>query len=105
MNAKLHESALELEAKDARLAEALKAKKKTKKTTSQSTTSPNKDKGIAELEGEVLRLRDREQALLDAVRWDTFMFIASTSHLLVLGGRAVVTKRRFNCEIERIHAA
>jgi hypothetical protein len=67
LNGKLRDAELELDAKEARLVEAMKLKKKAKKVIA-AARSPAKDGGsTASLESENLRLRERETALMDAV--------------------------------------
>ena len=56
-----------LQAKEARLMEAMKAKKKAVKKASEQQQQQPSIAGAAEYENEILRLRDREQALMDAV--------------------------------------
>lgn len=57
---------MELEAKEARLVEALKNRKKAKKAERKASPPPA-DRSVATLEVENMRLREREQALLEAV--------------------------------------
>lgn len=64
LNAKLHEAEMEMEAKEARLGEAVKAKKKAVKKAAGQAPS---DRSGGALEAENAKLREREQALLDAV--------------------------------------
>lgn len=58
---------MELEAKNDRIKDLLKPKKKKKKSESEGDGGLGALKTIPQLEAEVLRLREREQALLDAV--------------------------------------
>jgi hypothetical protein len=65
---KLHEAEVELANKESRLAEALKQKKKAKKSSAgKSSPGGHHDKFHSELEAENARLREREQALMEAV--------------------------------------
>lgn len=67
LNSKLHDAHMELEAKEHRLQEALKQKKKAAKKLAQQPQSPSHDKSAAGLESEVHRLREREMALMEAI--------------------------------------
>eukprot|EP01039_Chlorochromonas_danica_P003047 gene3047-3326_t len=70
LNAKLHQAEQELEAKESRLVEALKSRKKVSKKTNKESHNSGGGGGettIAALEGENGRLREREAALMDAV--------------------------------------
>jgi hypothetical protein len=82
-----------LDAKEARLVEAMKLKKKAKKVLA-AAKSPVKDNGSsASFESENLRLRERETALMDAV--SIFLLVLELSkcnRFFELGGRVIRTK-------------
>lgn len=68
LNSKLHEAYMELEAKDNRLLEAQKNKKKEKKKQLHNDQNNLSDNPLLHaLENENIRLREREQALMEAV--------------------------------------
>lgn len=78
LNAKLHQAEQELEAKESRLVEALKSRKKvSKKTNKESQSNGGGGETIAALEAENARLREREAALMDAVRLSTVLLLFS----------------------------
>ena len=82
---------MELEAKEARLVEALKNRKKAKKAERKASPPPA-DRNMATLEAENMRLREREQALLEAVSSTTSLLLVSLITPMNLGGRTVDSK-------------
>ena len=86
---KLRDSEMELEAKEARLVEALKQRKKTGKKGQQLS-----EEATAALGHENYRLKEREQALMDAVSYFPFPCLCALVTVCYLRWRSCLRRTR-----------